>query len=72
MRDLGFNTTFDRTFTVRRIERDIIINKHTSSCKVPVFMVRDSLKLNFLNRLLTNSQVFIFKNLPIWSRVVPW
>ena len=32
---------------LRRIERDIIVNLHTSSCKVPVFLVTFYLKVNF-------------------------
>ena len=49
------------TFIFRQIDPDITKNAHTSSCKVPVIIVRYSLKLNFLNRILTNSQVLIIK-----------
>jgi len=39
-------------FIFRGIEPDITKNAHTSSCKVPVIIVRYSLKLIILNRLL--------------------
>ena len=35
---------------LRRIQRHIIINVHTSSCKVPIIIVRSQQNLNFLNR----------------------
>jgi hypothetical protein len=34
-----FTTIFVETFIVRRIERDIIINVQTSSCKIPVIVI---------------------------------
>jgi len=42
--------SLSEAFIVRRTERDIIKNKHMSSCKIPVIIVRHSLKLNFLYR----------------------
>jgi hypothetical protein len=36
---------------VRRMQRDIIINIHTSSCKVPVIIVRILMKLEFSEQI---------------------
>ena len=44
--------TLSELLIVRKIERDINLNKNKSSCKVPVTKDRFSLKFNFLNRFL--------------------
>jgi hypothetical protein len=45
------------TFLVLRTERDIIINVHRSSCKVPLILVKFEWNLNFLNRFSKNTQI---------------
>ena len=37
---LMFSTTFVETFAILRIQRDIIINEHRSSCQVPIVLDR--------------------------------
>ena len=44
-------------FNLRRIQRDIIINIHRSSCKVSVNIVRFESKLNFLGRFKKNTPI---------------
>jgi hypothetical protein len=54
---LIFSTILSETFLILRgIERDIIINVHRSSCKVPVILVSLSRNSNFLDRLSKNRQ----------------
>jgi hypothetical protein len=49
------------TFLIRRtIQRGIIINVHTSSCKVPGNIIRFERKLNFLDRFSKNTQLSNF------------
>ena len=71
MRVLIFTKIFDQIIFLRSVERDIIINEHMSLCNVTVVIIRYSLKLNSLNRFLTNTQDIIFKDLSIGGRVVP-
>jgi hypothetical protein len=60
-------------FTLRRIQRDIIINVHKSSFKVPVMLVIFKWKLNFLERFSKNSSNIKFNQNPsIGSRVDPY
>jgi hypothetical protein len=49
-------------FILRRIKRDIVINVHTSLCKVPVIIVGFSGKLKFLNRFWIQAQISNFIN----------
>jgi hypothetical protein len=48
---------FSEIFLILRIQRDIIINVHTSSYKVPGIFVRFELKFNFLHRLSKNTAI---------------
>ena len=58
----GFSLrTLTEAFNVRWTERDIIINEHKYSCKVPVIIATISLKLNFLNRFSKNTQALTFE-----------
>jgi hypothetical protein len=53
-----FSLHLSETFLVlRRIRRDIIINVHSSSSKVPAFLVGFLLNLDFLYRYSKNSQM---------------
>ena len=45
---------------LRRIKRDMIINVHTSSCKVPVILVRFYSNSNFRKRLSKSTQTSNF------------
>jgi hypothetical protein len=51
MRVLIFSTPVIETFLILRIQRDIVINVKTSSCKVPVILIGFYWKLNYLSRL---------------------
>jgi len=55
------------TFLIlNRIERDMIINMHCSSCKVPIILVRISWNFNFLERFSRNPHISNFmKILPV-------
>ena len=57
---------------LRRLQQDIVINVHRSSCNGPIILVRFSSNLNFLNRFLKTTQIpnFILKNLLSVSWVV--
>jgi len=44
-------------FILRRIQHDIVINVHRTSCKGPIILVRVSSNLNFLNRFLKNTEI---------------
>ena len=63
------------TFLVlRRIQRDIAINVKTSSCKLPVNLVRFLWNFNFLDRFSKekkNSNIKLLENPASGSRVVP-
>jgi hypothetical protein len=55
------STAFIRkSFILRRIQRDIVINVKTSSCKMPVIFVRFELKLNVPDRFSTEAQISNF------------
>jgi len=43
--------------TLRRIQEDIIINVHRSSCKLPFILVKFLSNLNFLCRFSRNNQI---------------
>jgi hypothetical protein len=53
-----FLQPLSQTFLIlRRIQRDIIIKVHRSSCKVPVIIVRFKWNFNFLDTLSKNTQI---------------
>ena len=55
---LIFSTNLSETFLVlRRKHRDIIVNIHWYSCKLPVILVRFQWHLNFLDRFWKDPQV---------------
>jgi hypothetical protein len=57
---------------LRRIQADIIINLHTSSCKVPVILVRFYINLNFPRQIFGQSSNTKFhENPPSGSQSVP-
>ena len=58
---------------LRRIQQDIIINVHGSSCKVPVTLVAFQTNLNFLDRFSkkTPPNTEFHKNPSSGSKVVP-
>jgi hypothetical protein len=68
-----FLTSLSETFFVlRRIQPDIIIHAHRSSCKVPVILIRFLTKLELYREIFENiSSIKFRKNPSIWSRVVP-
>jgi hypothetical protein len=67
---LIFSTNFPVAFLILRIiQRDTVINVHTSLCKVHVILVRVQWILNFLDRF--PKKVKFHKNLSSGSRVVP-
>jgi len=51
--------------TIRRIQRDIAINVHTSSYKVPLIVARFLMKLEFLDRFLKNHQIKNVMKIPL-------
>ena len=56
--------------TLRRIQRDMFINVHTSPCNVPVLLVKYLFKFDFLHRFLkTYSNTKFNENPSIRSRV---
>jgi hypothetical protein len=58
-----------KSYIVRSFERDIIINEHTSSCKVTVIVVWFALKLKLNNRFMTNSEEIILKICPLGAEL---
>ena len=65
---------FETFLILRIIQRDIVINVKTSSCKVPVVLPRFSCKLNLLDTFSggeKNSNIKFHKNPSSGSRVVP-
>jgi hypothetical protein len=58
--DFLYNFFSEIFLIIRRIKRNININVHLSSCKVPVIIVRFQSNLNFLNRLSKNKQISNF------------
>jgi hypothetical protein len=69
------STALSEIFRIlRRIQRDVIINLHWSSCKAPIIFVRLWWKLNFLHRFSKNTKIWNFKKSVQWepsSWVVP-
>jgi hypothetical protein len=64
---------FEIFLILRRIERDIIIHVHTSSCKINVILfIHILLKLEFSRQVLDKYRSITFHEiLSSWSRVVP-
>jgi hypothetical protein len=59
------------TFLIlKRIERDIIINLCSSSCKAAIILVRIQRKLNFLYRFLKSTQISSFMKIhPVGAKL---
>jgi hypothetical protein len=55
---------FETFLTLRRIQRDITINVHTSSYKVPLIFATFSWNLNFLDRFSKNHQIKNIMKIP--------
>ena len=54
---LAFSVTLPETFLIlRRIHRDIVINVHQHSCKLPVILFIFRWNLNFLDRFSKDSR----------------
>jgi hypothetical protein len=60
-----------RTVLILRIQRDITVNVHRSSCKVPVFLVRFERNLNFFDRFSKNTKISFHENPSNGRRIVP-
>jgi hypothetical protein len=61
---LSFSTTLPEIFPVlRRIMRDIVINVHRSSCKVPAILFRFQSKVKILNGFSKHIQISDFKKI---------
>jgi hypothetical protein len=67
MRVLVFIIISDRIIYCKKGWSNFKKNERMSSCKVTVIIVRFSLKLNFHNRLMANSQEIIFKKSVHWE-----
>ena len=53
-----FSTSLTEIFhIIRKTERDLIINLHTSSCQVPATLVGFELNFNFLDRFSKKTQI---------------
>jgi hypothetical protein len=69
---LIFSTTFVWNISLKRIQRDIIINVHKPSCKVPVNSCQIITKLEFNRQIFEKySNIKFLKNPFTGSRVVP-
>jgi hypothetical protein len=60
-----------KIFLILRIKRDIYINLHRSSCKVPILLVRFQSNFNFLDRFSNNPQYQFPRNPSNVSPFVP-
>jgi hypothetical protein len=55
---------------LRRIQRDIIINVHRYSCKVPVILVKFECSLNFLDKFSKNTAIYNFTKIhPVGTEI---
>jgi hypothetical protein len=55
---------------LRKIQRNITINVHMSSCKVPIMLVRFQRNLNFLINFSKNTQILhLMKIRPVGSEL---
>jgi hypothetical protein len=64
---------FETFIILRRIQRDIVINIETSSCKAPVILCRILVKLEFSRHILgKSSNIKFHQNTSTGSRVVPF
>jgi hypothetical protein len=52
-------------YILRRIQRDIVISVRTSSCKIPVLLVRFKWNSNLLDKYSKNIEIYFKKSRPV-------
>jgi hypothetical protein len=62
---------FETFHIQRRIQRDIVINVKTSSCKISIILFRFLMKLEFSEQIFESSHIKLIKIRPVGDREVP-